>query len=421
MAELLLKEDQFILNISENYQEVCKKVTEKILAFSNEKIAIQQRFTIVLSGDLELMGVYQLMARAPYRDKFQWKKIHFFFSNEKWLPREDQKSNYRMVSKALFTKVKISSKNIHPIHTMNCTPQSSASMYEEDISSFFELKNDELPRFDLFLLGLGCDGHTASLFPGNSALLVKDHLVTDVYEKSVTEERVTLTLPVINHADMIIFAVCGGEKAMIVSEVLESDEVLENKESPILPADEVSPSQGELCWFLDKDAATRLMDPDILLKNPKRIGIAADHAGYQLKEELSKLLREANFEVVDYGDHKLNLDDDYPDFVVPLARAVSSRKVDRGVAICGSGVGVSIAANKVVGVRACLINDAFSARQGVEDDNMNVICLGSIEINKKHAWEFVSIFLASHFSGAQRHQRRLAKVAVLENSQLKGR
>ena len=100
------------------------------------------------------------------------------------------------------------------------------------------------------------------------------------------------------------------------------------------------------------------------IKNPKQIGIAADHAGYQLKEELSKLLREANFEVIDFGDHKLNLDDDYPDFVVPLARAVAGGQVDRGVAICGSGVGVCIAANRVAGVRACLINEEFSARRG---------------------------------------------------------
>jgi len=404
-----LKENQFVLNISENYQDLCENVTEKILAFSNEKIAIQQRCTIVLSGGLTPKGIYQCMARASFRKKFQWEKIHFFFSDERWVSREDQKSNYRMVSKALFTKVKIPSKNIHPIQTNDCTLQASACRYEEDISDFFKLKDDEFPRFDLILLGLGLDGHTSSLFPGSAALLANSRLVIDVTDKKLTEQRVTLSLPVINLADMIIFVVSGNEKAMVVHKVLENDG------STIFPANEISPSQGELCWFLDKGAASKLKDPNIFLRTPKRIGIAADHAGYQLKEELSKLLRDANFEVIDFGDRQLNLDDDYPDFVVPLARAVSSGEVDRGVAICGSGVGVSIAANKVAGVRACLINEEFSARQGVEDDNMNVICLGSVEINKKHAWELVSIFLASHFSGAQRHQRRLAKVAALEN------
>ena len=146
----------------------------------------------------------------------------------------------------------------------------------------------------------------------------------------------------------------------------------------------------------------------------KRIGVAADHEGYQLKEELARTLREANYEVIDFGDLKLNPDDDYPDFVVPLARAVALTQVDRGVAICGSGVGACIAANKVPGVRACLIHEKFSARQGVEDDDMNVICLGSKVIDKTLAFELVSIFLASNFSGAPRHQRRLAKVAALE-------
>ena len=153
---------------------------------------------------------------------------------------------------------------------------------------------------------------------------------------------------------------------------------------------------------------------DFQLRTPKCIGIAADHEGYELKEQLVKMLSEASFEVIDFGDHMINPDDDYPDFVVPLARAVSSRQVDRGVAICGSGVGACIAANKVAGVRACLIHEKFSARQGVEDDDMNVICLGSKMITQVYAWELVEIFLASRFSGAERHCRRLGKVAKLE-------
>ena len=404
-----LEANQFILNISENYQELCENVTERILAFSNEKISIQGRFTIVLSGGLTPKGVYQCMARASYAKKFQWEKIYFFFSDERWVSKEDQKSNYRMVSKALFSKVKIPDKNIHQIQTKDCTLQESACKYEEDISDFFKLKNDEFPRFDLILLGLGLDGHTSSLFPGNAALLANSRLVVDVTDNKLTEERVTLSLPVINLADMVIFVVSGEPKAGIVHQILESDAT-----STIYPANEIRPAQGELCWYLDKDAASQIKNPNVFIKTPKRIGIAADHAGYQLKEELLKLLRDANFEVIDFGDQKLNLDDDYPDYVVPLARAVAGGQVDRGIAICGSGVGVCIAANRVAGVRACLINEEFSARQGVEDDNLNVICLGSIETKKEHAWELVSIFLASHFSGAKRHQRRLAKVAALE-------
>ena len=146
----------------------------------------------------------------------------------------------------------------------------------------------------------------------------------------------------------------------------------------------------------------------------KRIGIASDHAGFQLKEQLSIKLREASYEVIDFGDHKLNPDDDYPDFVVPLARAVASKDVDRGIAVCGSGVGACIAANKVAGARACMIHEEFSARQGVEDDDMNVLCLGSRVIDQTFAWKLVTIYLASNFSGAERHRRRLDKVAALE-------
>jgi len=146
-----------------------------------------------------------------------------------------------------------------------------------------------------------------------------------------------------------------------------------------------------------------------------RIGIAADHGGFQLKEYLSGMLRAAGFEVMDFGDQVLNPDDDYPDFVVPLAQAVAGTQVDRGIAICSSGVGACIAANKVKGARACLIHEKFSARQGVEDDAMNVLCLGSKVMTQALAWELVTLFLASKFSGAPRHQRRLAKVAALEN------
>ncbi len=149
---------------------------------------------------------------------------------------------------------------------------------------------------------------------------------------------------------------------------------------------------------------------------PKSIGVAADHGGYELKEQLMTKLREANYDVVDFGDRQLNPDDDYPDFVVPLARAVAAGKVDRGIAICGSGVGASVAANKVPGVRASLIHEGFSAHQGVEDDNLNLICLGGLVVGHALAWELVRTFLAARFSGAERHRRRLAKVADLENN-----
>ena len=145
-----------------------------------------------------------------------------------------------------------------------------------------------------------------------------------------------------------------------------------------------------------------------------RVAIAADHGGFALKEQLIELLRGAGFEPVDFGAYQLDPADDYPDFIIPLARAVATGQVERGVALCGSGVGASVAANKVPGVRAGLIHDVFSARQGVEDDDMNVFCLGGRVIAATLAWELIETFLAARFSGAPRHCRRLAKVLALE-------
>jgi ribose 5-phosphate isomerase B len=156
---------------------------------------------------------------------------------------------------------------------------------------------------------------------------------------------------------------------------------------------------------------------ETLTTTVRLVGIAADHGGYELKAHLVMLLHEAHFEVVDFGDRKPNFDDDYPDFIAPMARAVGTGNVQRGVGICGSGVGASIAANKVPGVRACLIHETFSAHQGVEDDNMNVICLGGLVVGHAMAWELVRTFLAARFSGAERHLRRLAKVEEIQQAQ----
>ncbi len=145
-----------------------------------------------------------------------------------------------------------------------------------------------------------------------------------------------------------------------------------------------------------------------------RIGLAADHGGLALKVQLTAALKDAGQEVMDFGAHELEPGDDYPDFVVPLARAVARGEVTRGLAICGSGVGACVAANKVPGVRAALITDSFSAHQGVEDDDMNVMCLGGRVTGQALSWDLVQIFLNAHFKGGERFRRRLAKVAALE-------
>ncbi len=145
-----------------------------------------------------------------------------------------------------------------------------------------------------------------------------------------------------------------------------------------------------------------------------RVGIATDHGGFELKEDLKTYLSRAGHTIVDIGARELQPGDDYPDFVIPLAKAVAAGTVDRGVAVCGSGVGASVCANKIAGVRAGLVQDHYSAHQGVEHDDMNVLCIGGRVVGSLVARDLVDAFLAARFTGEERHVRRLGKVAALE-------
>jgi ribose 5-phosphate isomerase B len=149
------------------------------------------------------------------------------------------------------------------------------------------------------------------------------------------------------------------------------------------------------------------------------IAIGTDHAGFPLKECVTAAIREGGHTVVDCGADRLIPGDDYPDYAERVARAIMEGRAERGVLICGSGVGASVAANKFVGVRAALCHDTFSARQGVEDDSMNVLCLGARVVGPALAEELVRAFLQASFSGAERHVRRLSKILSFEHPSLK--
>ncbi len=150
------------------------------------------------------------------------------------------------------------------------------------------------------------------------------------------------------------------------------------------------------------------------------VGIAADHGGFELKMQLAEKLKAAGYQVKDFGAHKLEPADDFPDFVIPLAMAVAAGQVDKGIAVCGSGVGASVAANKVKGARAAITHDCFSARQGVEDDDMNMICLGGRIIGIALAWVIVQNFLQAAFKSEPRFQRRLDKIIAEEDKRFRG-
>lgn len=147
-----------------------------------------------------------------------------------------------------------------------------------------------------------------------------------------------------------------------------------------------------------------------------KIGIAADHGGFDLKNIIHEYLLSLQYEVIDFGAHERDDLDDYPDRIIPLAKAVAEKQVQRGIAICGSGVGAAIVANKIAGVRASLITDHFSAHQGVEDDDMNLICLGGRITGIAVAKELVTTFLEANFSDGEKYLRRLNKVIALEKT-----
>jgi ribose 5-phosphate isomerase B len=148
-----------------------------------------------------------------------------------------------------------------------------------------------------------------------------------------------------------------------------------------------------------------------------KVGFATDHGGYSLKEPILKALLEAGHEIEDFGAFSLNSGDDYPDFVIPLARAVAQGQVERGIAICGSGVGASFTANKIHGIRSALIHESYSAHQGVEDDNMNLLCLGGRVVAFEMAWEIIRTYLGAQYEKNERFERRLAKVAAVEGEE----
>ena len=150
-----------------------------------------------------------------------------------------------------------------------------------------------------------------------------------------------------------------------------------------------------------------------------RVALGADHGGFSLKDEISAHIEQSHL-ILDVGAHSFDPDDDYPDYAEAVARAVASGQAERGIVICGSGVGACVAANKVVGVRACLCHDTYSAHQGVEHDDMNILCLGARVIGPEMAKELVTAFLRAAFSGEPRHQRRRAKVLAIERRSLEG-
>ena len=230
------------LEILDSPKDLARTAAELFMAQSNEAVAQRGFATIALSGGSTPKRLYQLLAdpNEPFRDKVPWSKIHFFWTDERHVPPDHPESNYRMTNEAMLAHVPVTSDNVHRVMSENPNASEAAEQYEEVMPS----------RFDLILLGLGADGHTASIFPESEVVNEKNRLVAAVWVEKLKSYRITMTLPLINNAASVVFLVSGAEKAGIVKEVLEGPKRY--------PAQEVKPINGELIWMFDREAASKL-------------------------------------------------------------------------------------------------------------------------------------------------------------------
>jgi 6-phosphogluconolactonase len=205
--------------------------------------------TVALSGGSTPKLMFQVLAEQ-FRDEVSWDRIQFFWSDERHVAPGDPESNYRMANEALLSHVPVSAENVHRIRSENPDALIAASEYEQTI---IQVTKQTLPRLDLIFLGLGTDGHTASIFPGSEVLIETKHLVAAPYVEKFKSYRITMTLPLLNNGASVVFLVSGAEKAEIVRDVLQGERKY--------PAQAVNPTQGELIWMLDKEAANYLSGP----------------------------------------------------------------------------------------------------------------------------------------------------------------
>jgi 6-phosphogluconolactonase len=244
MAELKICEDPAALALA---------AAEEIAGSAEAAIASQGRFTIALSGGSTPRPIYRLLAEEPYRDRILWDRVYVFWGDERHVAPDHPDSNFGMAHDELLSKVPLPADNIHRVRAEKPDAERAAREYEWTLRSAFNLDEGQVPRFDLALMGLGPDGHTASLFPGSDALRERARLVVAPWVSEQSAFRITMTLPVFNHAACALFVVSGEEKAEALRSVLEGD-----LQPDRFPAQGVRPHDGRLVWFADR-AAARLL------------------------------------------------------------------------------------------------------------------------------------------------------------------
>jgi 6-phosphogluconolactonase len=231
-----------------------RKAAEILVGCISEALSRKAKFSVALSGGSTPKALFSLLVEdASFTDRIPWDKIHFFWGDERHVPPQDKQSNFRMANEMMLTKAQVRGENIHRMCTEQSDSAKVAQDYETELKNFFQLTTDQLPALDLNLLGLGPDGHTASLFPGTKALYQNDRLVVANWVDKFQTHRITMTVPVLNNADTIVLLVSGKEKAEVLQKVLEGDH-----QPDVLPAQLIQPTHGRLIWLVDQAAASRL-------------------------------------------------------------------------------------------------------------------------------------------------------------------
>ncbi len=239
--------------VSSDLNEMYHRCTDAVVSVGTQSISTSGRFTLVLSGGSTPRKLYELLAAGPYRERLSWNRVHLFWGDERCVPPDHAESNFRLVQEELINPLGLPQGNLHRIKGELESPEKAAAEYEEELTDFFRLQAGDVPTFDLILLGMGPDGHTASLFPSDSALQEHKRLVTATRSIHGGVRRVTLTLPTINHARQVFFLISGPDKAETVREVLEG-----SRQGAPLPAQLIEPGDGEMRFYLDQAAASRL-------------------------------------------------------------------------------------------------------------------------------------------------------------------
>ena len=240
--------------IVEDLKALSRKAADLFVEQTVVVLKTRPFFTMALSGGSTPENLYRLLNSDPgIKDEIAWEKIHFFWGDERHVLPDHPQSNFRMANQALLSGLPLPQGNIHRVKSEDSDADRAARRYAQEISRFFQLQAGQYPRFDLIWLGMGADGHTASLFPQSAALTEKKRLVTANWVEKFQSHRITMTLPVLNQAECIIFLVSGADKAETLKQVLEGD-----SRAPQFPVQLIQPLHGKLYWIIDREAAGEL-------------------------------------------------------------------------------------------------------------------------------------------------------------------